>query len=174
MAASRPSLLHSLLPLPLPSWETPRESPQQEKSSCAIFPPGVSHLPHNPTTTATPRRTRLPALSPQPSSKLTLIITLALLALRATDKPQGGSASPPPKSVRRPWGWLSVHHSNLGFLSRLVVVALPGLGPLRAPRSYSQAQPGGRSGRGCPRPGWLHSKKNIPGVRYRQGVSPNG
>lgn len=144
MAASRPSLPHSLLPLPLPSWETPRESPQQEKSSCGTFPPGVSHLPHNPTTTATPRRTRLPALSPQPSSKLTLIITLALLALRATDKPQGGSASPPPKSVRRPWGWLSVHHSNLGFLSRLSFESSPILQPGSAWRAEWQGLPKAR------------------------------
>lgn len=83
------------------------------------------------------------ALSPQPSSKLTLIITLALLALRATDKPPGGYASPPPKSVRRPCGWLSVHHSNLGFLSRLSVVALPDLDPLRAPDPTARLSPEG-------------------------------
>lgn len=91
-------------------------------------------LPHNPTTRATPHRTRRPpGHQPQPCSKRVLIITLALLTLRATELgPKGAPLPLTPKSVRRPWGLAEC--SLQSWLPVPVVIGLPGLGPLRAPQ----------------------------------------
>lgn len=125
MVASLLSLPHSLLPLPLPAWETPRESPQQEKSSCGVCPPGPLTC-HTSPPHSHPTQTGLPALSPQPSSKLTLIITLALLAESHRGHLTGALLPLPPSLSGGPGGGLSVHTPILASCRSCRCLASPG------------------------------------------------
>lgn len=109
-------------------------------------------------------------MSPQSPSKLTLRITSPLLALRTTERTRS-PASPHPQVSQR--AWQSLHPSPS------ILASVSGPSALLARSSEnSQILEGGMARRGPDRAWlqsvWLHSKKNIPGVRYRQGVSPKG
>lgn len=133
MVASLLSLPRFLLPLPLLFWETPRESPQQERSSCGIFPSGVSHPCHT-------------APQPQPPHTAPGIRPSAPNHAEADPHHHTGFIGPESHRVNPKGTLLPLTPSLSGgpgaggvfttpiLLPVPVVVGLPDPGPLRAPQ----------------------------------------
>lgn len=111
------------LPFPAPSvflGNSLRKSPAGEGLMWDIYIWGPPSMPHNPTTRATPYRARCPGPQPPTIQQADPHHHTGFIGSEShRGNPKGAPCPLTPKSVQGPGGWLSVHHSNLGFLSQL-------------------------------------------------------